>query len=51
MKIPFLNEHGQITAILDSKDLTADEIKLVKANKSGALSAKDMYEAGMEPRP
>lgn len=47
MKIPFINEHGQTTEILDSKQLTADEWKLVKANKSGALTASDLEQAGL----
>lgn len=50
MRVPFINQHGQITEILDSKDLTDDEWALVKANKSGALSANDLPNGVREPR-
>lgn len=48
MRVPFINAAGQITEILDSKDLTPDEWKLVKANKSGALTTRDLELAGLE---
>lgn len=50
MKIPFINAHGQITEILDSKDLTPEEWELVKKNKSGALAANDLPNGVREPR-
>lgn len=42
MRIPFMDMSGRIVEILDSKDLTDNEWKLVKANKSGALSMRDL---------
>lgn len=42
MKVPYVNIHGQVIEILDSRDLTKDEWKLVKKNKSGALSQRDL---------
>ena len=42
MRVPFMNMQGDITEILDSRDLTSDEWKLVKQNPSGALASRDL---------
>lgn len=42
MKVPFTNMQGQVTEILDSRDLTDAEWALVKKNRSGVLSARDL---------
>jgi hypothetical protein len=42
MKVPFTDMSGQIIEILDSRDLTDEEWALVKKNKNGALSMRDL---------
>ena len=42
MRIPFTDMQGNVLEILDSRDLSSDEIALVKKNKSGALSMRDL---------
>jgi hypothetical protein len=42
VKIPLMDMNGQIIEILDSKNLTNEEIELVRKNKSGALSLREL---------
>jgi hypothetical protein len=42
MRVPLINMQGQVTEILDSRQLTDAEWKLVKKNRSGALSLREL---------
>lgn len=42
MRVPYVNARGEVEEILNSRDLTDEEWALVKKNKSGVLSARDV---------